>query len=157
MKFSPSCARYVCTLGERSHRYCCITPSTSTSPSLCSRFPGFQHSRSDRMLQYVDPQAIQMQIQCCWWVEQWEGGVELERGCMKLGSVKLGTITRGRASICTGAGGGEGVVVCARLLPLAGSDDGRLLARLKMSDAMPLRGWSGFKPPHVTSPRPSGN
>ena len=74
---------------------------------------------------------------------------------MKLGSEKLGTITRGRASICTGAGG-EGIVVYARLLLLAGSDDGRL-AHLKMSDATPLQEWSGFKLLHVTSPCPSGN
>jgi len=70
-------------------------------------------------------------------------------------------ITRGRVGICTGVGGG-GIVVCARLLLLAGSDNRRLLARLKMSDARPLGRWSGFRLPSeghffVTPLRPPGN
>jgi len=51
---------------------------------------------------------------------------------------------RGRAGVCTGVGGG-GVVVCARLLLLAGFDDERLMTRLKMGDATPLGRWRGFK------------
>jgi len=50
-------------------------------PPSAAVFPGFQHSRSDRTLQYVDPQAIQMNSML--WIEQWERGIELERGCMK--------------------------------------------------------------------------
>jgi len=53
-------------------------------------------------------------------------------------------ITRGRAGICTGVGGGR-IVVCARLLLLARSDDERLLARLKMRGATPLGRWRGFR------------
>jgi len=52
-------------------------------------------------------------------------------------------ITRGRAGIRTGVGGG--IVVCARLLLLAGSSNERLLGRLKVSDTTPLGRWRGFK------------
>ena len=52
-------------------------------------------------------------------------------------------ITRGRAGIRTGVGGG--IVVCARLLLLARSSNERLLGRLKVSDATPLGRWRGFK------------
>jgi len=66
-----------------------------------------------------------------------------------LGCGKSGTISRRRAGICTGVGGGR-IVICARLPLLARSDDRRLLACLKMSDATPLGGcrvrrWRGFK------------
>jgi hypothetical protein len=59
--------------------------------------------------------------------------------------------------------GGRGIVVCARLLLFAGSNDERLLARLKMSDAMSLGRWRGFKLHEgrkrflVMLPRPSCN
>ena len=56
----------------------------------------------------------------------------------------MGITTRGRTGVCTRVGGG-GIVARARLLLLAGSDDGRLLARLKMSDATSLGRWRGFK------------
>ena len=72
---------------------------------------------------------------------------------MNLGIEKLGTITRGRAGTCMGAGGGG--IARARLLLLAGSDDGRLLAHLRMSDATPLLGWRRFELLHVTPHRPS--
>jgi hypothetical protein len=54
------------------------------------------------------------------------------------------------------------IIVCARQRPLAGSDDERLLARLKMGDAMPLRRWRGFRPHYegqffVTPLRPSAS
>ena len=52
--------------------------------------------------------------------------------------------TRGRAGICMGVGAG-GIVAFARLLPLAGFDDERLLARLRMGDATPLGRWREFK------------
>ena len=55
-----------------------------------------------------------------------------------------GMATRGRAGICTGVGA-RGIVAFARLLPLAGPDDEKLLAHLKMSDATPLGRWRGFK------------
>jgi hypothetical protein len=42
--------------------------------------------------------------------------------------------------------GGGGIVVCERLLLLVGgSDDGRLLACLKMSNATSLGRWRGFR------------
>jgi hypothetical protein len=67
-------------------------------------------------------------------------------------------IIRGRDGICTGVGGG-GIIVRARLLLLAGSDE--LLARLEMSDATPLGRWKGFRLHYgrlvsVTPQRPSG-
>jgi len=52
-------------------------------------------------------------------------------------------ITRGRAGICTGVGGG--IVVCTRLLLLVGSSNERLLGRLKVSNATLLGRWRGFK------------
>jgi len=70
-------------------------------------------------------------------------------------------IPRGRAGICTGVGGG-GIILCVRLLLLARSDDERLLARLKMSDATPVGRWRGFRLHYegrffVTPLRPSSN
>jgi hypothetical protein len=53
-------------------------------------------------------------------------------------------ITRGRTGIYTGVG----VVVRARLLLLAGSDDEGLLTRLKIGGATPLARWRGFKLHH---------
>jgi hypothetical protein len=71
-------------------------------------------------------------------------------------------IARRRAGICTGVArvGGGGIIVRARLLLLARSDDGRLLAR----DATPLGRWRWGRfmlrfEEHffVTLHRPSGN
>ena len=99
--------------------------------------------RSDRTLQYVDPQEIGMNLMSLVDREM-GGGIEVGRGCMSLGSEKLRTITRRRAGICMEAQGGG--IARARLLLLAGSNDGRLLAR-----ATPLRGL-----PHVIPHCPSG-
>jgi hypothetical protein len=69
-------------------------------------------------------------------------------------------ITRGRAGICTRVGDG-GIIVCGRRLLLAGSDDERLLACLRISDVMPLGRWRGFRLHSerlflVTQPHPLG-
>jgi len=61
--------------------------------------------------------------------------------------------------------GGGGIVVCAKLLLLAGSGNERLLGRLKVSDATPLGRWRGFELGYrvgrrvffVKPLRPSGN